>query len=62
MSVCEKCWEDAHTRSKVLGKTQQEQYSVLLQKRKYNPCSPKQQTGQFWDGEKQCDRRDNKVK
>lgn len=61
MSSCEKCWDDAYKR--MLGncgqatKGQAEHYHDLLQERKDNPCTPKEQAGQFWNEEKQCDNR-----
>jgi hypothetical protein len=39
------------------GRAQHENYSRLLEERKDNPCSAKDRAGQFWDEEKQCDRR-----
>jgi len=38
-------------------KSQTEHYHDLLQERKDNPCTPKEQAGQFWDEKKQCDSR-----
>lgn len=32
-------------------------YHELLEERKDHPCSSKQQAGQFWNEEKQCDNR-----
>lgn len=58
MASCEKCWEDAFRRS--LGgrnKAQYEHYNDLLEERKDNTCSPKEQAGQWWDEEKQIDER-----
>ena len=57
MSACEKCWGDAYLRSLYSGKSQGECYTELLEERSDNPCSPQEQAGQFWDDEKQCDRR-----
>jgi len=57
MSACEKCWGDAYLRSMGSGKSQPEMYTELVEERKENPCSEKQQVGQFWDEEKQMDRR-----
>jgi len=57
MSACEKCWGDAYMLSMRNGRAQHENYSRLLEERKDNPCSPKDQAGQFWDEEKQCDKR-----
>lgn len=58
MSSCEKCWGDAYMRMLGNGtKSQAEHYHDLLQERKDNPCTPREQAGQFWDEEKQCDSR-----
>jgi hypothetical protein len=57
MSACEKCWSDAYLRAYGSGKSQVECYNELLEERKDNPCSPQEQAGQFWNEEKQCDRR-----
>ena len=57
MSACEKCWGDAVLRSYGSGRSQVECYQDLLRERESNPCSPRDQAGQFWDEEKQCDRR-----
>lgn len=58
MSSCEKCWGDAYLRSvNHPMKSQAEHYSDLIEERKNNPCAPKEQAGQFWDEEKQCDTR-----
>ncbi len=58
MSSCEKCWADAYRM--VMGgnaDSQTEAYMQLIEERKDNPCSPKDQAGQWWDDEKQCDSR-----
>ena len=57
MAACEKCWGDAYRRMLSTGKSQGECYIELLEERKNNPCSPKEQAGQFWDEEKQIDKR-----
>ena len=58
MSSCEKCWGDAYMRMLGSGsKDQAEHYHDLIEERKNNPCTPKEQAGQFWDEEKQCDSR-----
>jgi hypothetical protein len=56
MVSCEKCWWDAHTlvRDGVFTNIP-EAYSYLIKKRNDNPCTPKEQAGQFWDEEKQID-------
>lgn len=58
MSACEKCWGDAYIR--FLNNPfhdQTKHYHNLLEVRKNNPCSPEEQAGQWWDKEKQCDKR-----
>ena len=57
MASCEKCWDDAGTRSRECGKSKVECYNELLVERKDNPCTQKEQAGQVWDEEKQIDRR-----
>ena len=57
MPACEKCWGDAFVLSKTSGKSQPDCYKELLTFREDNPCSPEDQAGQFWDEEKQKDRR-----
>lgn len=57
MPSCEKCWSDAYIRSIATGKSQGECYLDLLEERKDNPCTPKEQAGDYWDEEKQCDKR-----
>ena len=57
MSACEKCWSDAYLLAWGTGKSQADCYFELLEERKDNPCTPEQQAGDFWDDEKQCDRR-----
>ena len=67
MAMCEKCWGDAYFRHYSTGKSQAECYEELLEERKDNPCSPKEQAGQWWDEEKQIDirlldKKDNETK
>lgn len=58
MVSCEKCWNDAFTRHMCRqDKSQTEYYEEILEERKDNPCSPKEQAGQFCDEENQCDTR-----
>ena len=45
MAGCEKCWNDAYTRSRCTGKSQAECYSELIIERKDNPCNAEQQAG-----------------
>lgn len=49
MSVCEKCWKDAYYLSRWNGLSQEENYKNLIRQRNNNPCTPKEQAGQFWD-------------
>lgn len=59
MSACEKCWSDAYLKARCQSPYDQVYwYNKLLEERKDNPCTPKQQAGQFWDEEKQCDSRE----
>jgi hypothetical protein len=57
MASCEKCWVDSYKRSMETGKSRSECYFELLEERKDNPCSPQEQAGDYWDEEKQRDRR-----
>jgi len=53
--TCEKCWADAwHP----FG-DQAERYSKLVKERteRGQICTPKEQAGDWWDEEKQCDKR-----
>ena len=46
MAACEKCWADAYGRMKANpNKGQGEHYYDLLEERKDNPCSLKEQEG-----------------
>ncbi len=49
--VCEKCWGDAHLMSQGNLKEQGENYRILLEKRKDNPCTPDEQSGKYQDKE-----------
>ena len=55
MPGCEKCWRDAQHRALGQGRSTTECYAELLESRKDNPCTPKEQAGDYWDEEKQCD-------
>ena len=55
MPSCEKCWKDAYDPYSSIS--QAERYRQLIEERNDNPCSPKEQAGQFWDEEKQIDTR-----
>ena len=57
MVGCEKCWGDAYMRYRDKGGTQTDHYNDLIKERKDNPCTPKEQAGQWWDEEKQIDTR-----
>ena len=61
MASCEKCWGDAYMRNLGNGIGQYENYLELIEERKDNPCSPKDQAGQFWDEETQTDKRFKKA-
>lgn len=54
---CEKCWDDAGIRAMETGKTKTECYNEITKERNDNPCTPKERAGQFWDEERQRDRR-----
>lgn len=58
MAGCEKCWADAFKRSYASGRSQAEIYHELLEQRKDNPCTPRDQAGDYWDEERQRDKRD----
>ena len=46
MAACEKCWADAFWRMTINPfKSQTEHYQDLLEERKDNPCSEKEQKG-----------------
>jgi hypothetical protein len=45
MASCEKCWNDAFSRSMMSSKDQFECYSDLIKERKNNPCTPEEQAG-----------------
>jgi len=55
--ICEKCWAEAARRVYGTGRDQYEVYRELLEERKGHPCSPREQAGDWWDEERQCDRR-----
>lgn len=55
MPACEKCWADAYQPGR--EDTQDERYRALLWGRVANPCTPRQRAGQWWDDERQADRR-----
>ncbi len=57
--TCEKCWAEAYRMSIGNGKMQYLNYNVLLKERAAHPCTPQEQAGQFWDDEKQRDKRFN---
>jgi len=58
MSCCEKCWGDAYYVHRATGKPRSDCYYELLTERKDNPCTPRQQAGQWWDEDNQRDERD----
>lgn len=55
MAGCQKCWREAKLIAHSSGRDTVEVYHELLEKRKDNPCTPREQAGDFWDEEKQCD-------
>lgn len=55
--ICEKCWADAAARVFGTGRDQYEAYRELLEERRDNPCSPREIAGDWWDEERQCDKR-----
>lgn len=57
MASCEKCWDDAGMIAYGEGGSKVEIYHRLLKERKERPCSPKEQAGQWWNEDKQCDSR-----
>lgn len=58
MPMCEKCWGDAYMDTlDDPHMSQGDAYRKLLAERKDHPCTPKQQAGQWWDEERQCDSR-----
>ena len=57
MTGCQKCWHDAFRRSYGTEKCQAEVYQDILEERKDHHCTPRQQAGDYWDEEKQCDSR-----
>jgi hypothetical protein len=59
MASCEKCWSDAYVRMlQNPDKSQTDHYIDLLNEREKIPCSPKEQAGNWWDEENQCDSRE----
>jgi hypothetical protein len=57
MPSCEKCWSDAYLLSRATGENQADVYERLVEKRQSDPCSPRQQAGQWWNEERQMDSR-----
>jgi len=59
MACCEKCWGEAFVLAYHSGKSQVECYHELLKAHEEMGiiCTPKEQAGQFWDEEGQCDSR-----
>ena len=57
--MCEKCWGDAYLRYRMRGGFQADHYRDILKERDEagEVCTPREQAGQFWDEEKQCDSR-----
>lgn len=57
MASCEKCWGDAYLNSYGTSQSQVDAYYELLEERRNKPCTLKERAGQFWDEEKQIDKR-----
>jgi len=56
--MCEKCWNDAFSRSYGGGElTQSDWYGILLADRKDQPCAPKDQAGEWWNEQLGIDER-----
>ena len=55
--MCEKCWRDAALAAHLRGGSQTDHYQTLLLQRVNTPCTPEEQAGEYWDEEKQIDRR-----
>lgn len=59
MPMCEKCWGDAYMRSYGSMQDQSAAYIELMEERKDDhQCTPRQQSGQWWDEDKQKDSRE----
>ena len=60
MAGCEKCWARAYMMMYENGKSQTENYHDLIAESVKNGvgCTPKEQAGEWWDEEKQKDKRD----
>ena len=58
MTACEKCWGDAYAQTRSRGGSQVAAYRRLVADRDDHPCTPEEQSGQFWDAERQADVRD----
>ena len=55
--MCEKCWADAAMAAHHRGGSQVDHYDRLLKERADNPCSPREQAGEFWCEATQSDER-----
>ena len=55
--LCEKCWAEAARSVYGTGRDQYEAYKEVIERMKDDPCSPKEQAGDWWDDELQVDRR-----
>lgn len=55
--ICEKCWGDGYFCSISSGVSRYKCYLNLLEKRKDNPCTLKEQAGIYWDESLQMDSR-----
>lgn len=62
MAACEKCWADAFRAAMAdPSMDQAAHYHLLLIKRNGEGpiCTPREQAGQYWDEQRQCDTRDD---
>ena len=58
MASCEKCWNDAYTRSRIdTSKGQADHYRDLIEERAANPCTPEEQAGNDADVCEKCGRK-----
>lgn len=57
MPMCEKCWADAY--DPYSAESQVDRYNRIMEERNKagKICTPEQQAGDWWDAEKQIDKR-----
>lgn len=51
--ICEKCWGDSYVKDE--GVPRVDRYLELIDDRRDNPCSPREQAGEFWDEDREQD-------